>query len=1272
MFSRINLLVVLISFFAFSASAQKKWGPIADPVLGNERENNTGFGLAISGDGNTMVDGAANAPAGGTARGQVRVFSFDNGKWKQKGQTLKGNRNGIAYGFAVTTNYDGSKIAVGAPYASNSINGNLGTAYLYSWNASNSSWKLFDSIMGTDSFGYLGNALCMSPNGNSLAVGLPGAAGKGQIRGEVRVYDISSNSLKQTADTLFGSVDFEGFGSSLALSYGGDTLAVGSSSYGVGFDFGQGRVKVLKRNSTTWDTLVSFKGKAGGDYYGWDIDLSFDGSSIAIGAPKDFFGGDGYAEVYKLNGTNWSLQSSTLKSATSNDQYGFSVNLSATGNRLAVGAPNGNGYAVSGVEGKAVVYDWNSTNSKWETVGDTIYGRLAGNAMGFKTRLTASGDRLVASEPFDSTAKIREGRISTLEILDCSNFSVNLGNDRIGCDSIVLSSNVTANKYLWNTNETNASIQVKVSGTYVLAIEDTLRGCKAVDSVNITINPTPDVFIGNDTFICTGDSIRFSVDTNGVTSVLWNNQSLTNKSPFYKDSGAYYVMVLKEGCIGTDTINLGLLNKPTINLGDDRTVCEPFLLQPFTRIQEFTADYIKWQDNSDLGSFGVDKSGTYTVEISIGGCVNKQEVIITLASYPKLELGPDQYSCQGAIEIDATAAGATTYEWDNGLKAAKRTINETGTYSVTAGNGTCQISDTIDVYIDSFVLDLGEDRGICVIDSIGTEIEGANYKWSNGASTQYITIDKAGTYILESSLNGCSDKDTLVIEVFDSFALDLGSDTSLCANIELDAGVADAQYLWNTGETTKSIEKQGLTRYWVEVTKGACVISDTIVLSEWNLVKEHVFAHALLAVPDSNTLLYFDGNTDFVINRLVNGELKEKSRITIDRNNVSFGSGIHMPDSNTIAYVELYQENIPQLVVKQYVNGSWVNKGQKLTLPEGNWNVMRFHMINANTVVISYEDPKTKDDVTVVYYYIGFAWFPNELNTWTDKDYSNYWNWNNDKMACFVSAGKLTSNNYLKIRRWAGTQWVDYGIQPVEEFGQADIAGITWVDDNTIAILVNYLVGRKKVGYWNYPVKNEFLITYTLEAGKWVRSTQEFVTYDALGLNKERDYLRFSSEPTIFSNNGMYLGCPTTNTPYQIFKRKGNNWEGQTIYSGYDANRIGFPDSTHYIASNSKTLRIYRKGCTEPVSIKETTKQTYQLQVYPNPSNGRFTIKSKQAEGFRNVELYNLSGQLIWSTNQNNLDTQMEVNLEDVNDGIYILKAQFSNSQLVQKVLIEH
>ena len=103
-----------------------------------------------------------------------------------------------------------------------------------------------------------------------------------------------------------------------------------------------------------------------------------------------------------------------------------------------------------------------------------------------------------------------------------------------------------------------------------------------------------------------------------------------------------------------------------------------------------------------------------------------------------------------------------------------------------------------------------------------TATGGTTYVWSNGATSQSITVSPTvtTTYIVTGFANGCQNTDTItVFLVDDGVTVNAGNDAEICQgeSIILTA-TGGSTYEWNTGETTASITVNPTTTTTYSVT----------------------------------------------------------------------------------------------------------------------------------------------------------------------------------------------------------------------------------------------------------------------------------------------------------------------------------------------------------------------------------------------------------------------------------------------------------------------
>ena len=313
----------------FKASNTGIYDPVADPGWGD----NFGSSVALSDDGATLVVGARGEDSStfGTAANDIpaaqqddnatdsgAVYVFEkraDGSWRQTAYIKASNPDSRdRFGEVLTVSGDGKVIAVGAPFeksASQQINGNQ-----------------FDNSQG-----------------DAGAVYAFGRRDDGSWAQQAYIKGSNSD---------YG----DRFGNALALNHDGTTLAVGSFFSGPGGNMGPGNVYVYVRKSYVWSQqqVLAASNAENGDRFGCAVSLSADGSLLSIGAndeasnAKGTSGGtteqsnndapsSGAVYVFSRANNLWTQQAYLKASNTdSGDNFGISVDISADGSRLVVGA----------------------------------------------------------------------------------------------------------------------------------------------------------------------------------------------------------------------------------------------------------------------------------------------------------------------------------------------------------------------------------------------------------------------------------------------------------------------------------------------------------------------------------------------------------------------------------------------------------------------------------------------------------------------------------------------------------------------------------------------------------------------------------------------------------------------------------------------------------------------------------------------------------------------------------------------------------------------
>jgi len=321
--------------------------------LGSDLDE-TSSSLSLSSDGNIVAIGDIQTLLGYT--GRVRIYQWNGTEWPQRGSDIDAEATGDRNGYSVSLSTDGNIVAIGA-YENNANGEESGHVRIYQWNETQ--WiQRGNDIAGETERDRSGISVSLSADGNIVAIGAYGNVAYGQPSGHVRIYQWNGAAWIQRGNDIDGEAAVDASGNSVSLSADGDIVAIGA--YGNdGNGDGSGHVRIYQWNGTEWTQQGSdIDGEAAGDYSGWSVSLSVDGSIVAIGARRNDGNGEdsGHVRIYAWDGAAWSKWEDDIDGEAYGDESGHSVSLSVNGNTVAIGAKLNDGNGES--SGHVRIYEW--------------------------------------------------------------------------------------------------------------------------------------------------------------------------------------------------------------------------------------------------------------------------------------------------------------------------------------------------------------------------------------------------------------------------------------------------------------------------------------------------------------------------------------------------------------------------------------------------------------------------------------------------------------------------------------------------------------------------------------------------------------------------------------------------------------------------------------------------------------------------------------------------------------------------------------------------
>ncbi|MDX2248439.1 MAG: T9SS type A sorting domain-containing protein [Bacteroidia bacterium] len=419
---------------------------------------------------------------------------------------------------------------------------------------------------------------------------------------------------------------------------------------------------------------------------------------------------------------------------------------------------------------------------------------------------------------------------------------VDLGADTFLCDisSLTLDAGNPGDFYLWNTGATTQSIVVDSSGVYSVLVSKA-NGCTDFSSKKVTLAPRPSDPVTTDTSVCSPVQATLHAQGDGDWLVWYDSPSGgrpvsvgEDYSLFASASQTFYV---ESAVIGSD-FTAGV-KTPTAGsyfaLFDTRglffDVLEPIVLDSVTiyvDAQQFGFVQVRDSNNQivfskqviinnnganpvQLGAFLMPGNHYRLVFASPGGI--GKFLINTSDNFPKLY---EQVRITGGTTVNAHYN--FFYDWKITAQQECKSPNRTPS-SVTV-EIPVDIQDSL-YSCDDFVIDV--------------TVPGATYLWSNASTAASINVDTTGIYWVEINNGaGCILRDSSFVEIPRDAGLP--DDGVLCGNTLFTNYDSTAIFLWNTGDSTSSLDITNTGTYWVMVNEPrGCLLYDTITVTGFDV-----------------------------------------------------------------------------------------------------------------------------------------------------------------------------------------------------------------------------------------------------------------------------------------------------------------------------------------------------------------------------------------------------------------------------------------------------
>jgi len=404
--------------------------------------------------------------------------------------------------------------------------------------------------------------------------------------------------------------------------------------------------------------------------------------------------------------------------------------------------------------------------------------------------------------------------------------NVNAGVDQTICNaSPVILAGSGALSYAWNNSVTNATPFFPGSTATYTVVGTDVNGCQNQDQVIVNVLPQPIVLGGLDQTICAGTPIILNASTTSatptpVTGFQWSNNVTNNTQYVPTNTGVLTVTATgANGCTNQDQILVTVLALPTVNAGQDITVCAGLS----ATLNASGAISYAWNNGVTQGiPFYPNATQTYTVVgTGANGCTNNDQLVVNVSTGPTVNLSAPQTVCANA---PATLSAAV----QNGLGGFWTTTNGTGIISPNVTNGTVtytpNVNDPVVVNLTYVatnacgsasqntsvtvlpipVVNAGPDFAVCQGTSATLTATGNGFlTWttpnvSNGVA--FVPVTTATYNVVATGFNNCTNNDQVTVTVLALPDVEAGADQTICSGESVTLnGQGAVSYQWTGG-----------------------------------------------------------------------------------------------------------------------------------------------------------------------------------------------------------------------------------------------------------------------------------------------------------------------------------------------------------------------------------------------------------------------------------------------------------------------------------------
>lgn len=414
-------------------------------------------------------------------------------------------------------------------------------------------------------------------------------------------------------------------------------------------------------------------------------------------------------------------------------------------------------------------------------------------------------------------------------------------------NSLQISAMVNTGTATWSTGQTANSIMVSSAGSYSASVSNACG--TAADTLEVVLATSPSISVTPSATvqICSGQSQ--TITASGAQNYLWSTGAATASETF-NQTGNFWVA--GSNTCGTDTVHItvtqGQAPVAEIAIQNGDSVLCPGASLTLVSVNGSATD--QWSTGT-VGTQTIISTAPLTVTLTVSNAcgTSTDQISIVAGALPSASITTSTGSttlCAGS-SLTLTAAGGDNYSWNTGATGATLTVNNGGTFTVTAATACGSDTESITINLQnppSAQINPAGPLTFCAGDSVLlTGSGGDSYSWSTGESTASIYIATGGTYIL-TAINGCGSSQasiTATLIPLPEVNITTQGPVQLCQGSQVTISATSNENIsWSNGMTGNSVSVNSGGTLTASATNSCGTATSTIVINETPLPQVNI------------------------------------------------------------------------------------------------------------------------------------------------------------------------------------------------------------------------------------------------------------------------------------------------------------------------------------------------------------------------------------------------------------------------------------------------